>query len=245
MLYKTKPRLLNSSVARRVYRFARRTAHRTSRADQHDQRLAKLVAEYVPNRSFADIGCMWGINGHFCFLAEQSGARSVTGVDVMAPTDEFTSKVKSRNSHISFLQGDFHNPEVQREIGVHNVVFCSGVLYHVPNPIETLLGLRKICNEILILATAAIPEMEAKNAAVFWPYLDEEQRRLWNRRLGTQLGITTTYDSAEGYGNWIWGLTPSAITSMLKIAGFSVEKQKSARSAWSSSAGRRWPHLRP
>jgi hypothetical protein len=169
---------------------------------------------------------MWGINGHFCFLAEKSGARTVTGIDVMSPTDEFTANLRNKNSRVRFVQGDFHDPVVQSEVGVSNVVFCSGVLYHVPNSLETLMGLRKICDETLILATAAIPEMEIKNAAVFWPYLDDDQRGLWNRRIGTQVGITGPYDPSEGYGNWIWGLSPSAITSMLKIAGFSVERRK-------------------
>jgi len=144
----------------------------------------------------------------------------------MSPTDEFTAQLRNKNSRVRFIEGDFHDAAVQNEVGVSNVVLCSGVLYHVPNPQETLSGLRRICNEILILATAAIPEMEVKNAAVFWPYLDADQRRLWNRRIDTQVGITGPYDPAEGYGNWIWGLSPSAITSMLKIAGFSVERRK-------------------
>lgn len=226
MYYTLKLRVLSSPLVRTAHRLSRRLGRRPSRADQHDNFLASLVSSLTPNRSFADIGCMWGISGHFCFLAEASGARTVTGVDVMGATDEFTTKLRSKNSRIRFVQGDFHDPSVQSEIGVSNVVLCSGVLYHVPNPIETLLGLRKICDETLILATAAIPEMEMKNGAVFWPYLDDGQRRLWNRRIGTQVGITTPYEPSEGYGNWIWGLTPSALTSMLKIAGFSVERQR-------------------
>src|ERR1039458_2353613 len=157
MYYKTKLRLLNSPLARTAYHLARSVGRRPSRADQHDNHLASLISEYTPNRSFADIGCMWGISGHFCFLAEESGARTVTGVDVMRPTDEFTAKLKSKNSRIRFVQGDFHDPAVQSETGVSNVVLCSGVLYHVPNPLETLLGLRKICDEILILGTAVAP----------------------------------------------------------------------------------------
>lgn len=226
MYYKAKLRLLNSSIARRAYRLARRVVRRSSRADQHDNYLADLVSEFTPNRSFADIGCMWGISGHFCFLAEASGACTVTGVDVINPTEAFTANLRSKNSRIRFVQGDFHDTTIQKEIGVTDVVLCSGVLYHVPNPLETLMGLRKICNQTLLLATAAIPEMEIENAAVFWPYLDAHQRALWNRRLGTQVGITTPYDPTEGYGNWIWGLTPSALTSMLKIAGFSVRTRK-------------------
>ena len=148
---------------------------------------------------------MWGISGHYCFLAEERGASRVTGVDVMYPTEDFTTKQSSRNSRVQFVQGDFHDPAVQSEIGAHNVVLCSGVASHVPNPLETFLGLRKICDQTLILVSAAIPEMDVENAAVFYPYLDADQRDLWNLRTGPQLGITTPYDPAEGYGNWNLG----------------------------------------
>ncbi len=45
---------------------------------------------------------------------------------------------------------------------------------------------------------------------------------MWTRGIGSQRGITTPYEAREGYGNWFWGLTPSAIESMLLCAGFEV-----------------------
>lgn len=47
------------------------------------------VREYVPSRSFADIGCMWGVNGEYSFVAEEAGATLVKAVDVFGPTPEF------------------------------------------------------------------------------------------------------------------------------------------------------------
>ncbi|WP_187278872.1 class I SAM-dependent methyltransferase [Methylobacterium sp. WL12] len=188
--------------------------------------MTNLISQCAPGRSFVDIGCMWGINGHMCFLAEQKGAASVTGVDVAEATEAFKKRHRETGSKIRFVHGDFHDPGVQSKIGLIDVVYCSGVLYHVPNPLETLIGLRKICGQTLILATAAIPEMEVRNAAVFWPHLDAAQRRLWDQKIGIQVGITSAYDPSEGYGNWIWGMSPSCIESMLTIAGFSVGERQ-------------------
>src|ERR1019366_6817737 len=149
MSYRLKLRCLKS----RLYHEASRLARRLGRVGQQEKaqgfgdHLSSYISEYAPNRSFADIGCMWGISGHYCFLAEECGARSVIGVDVMYPTNEFTAKRESKNSQVSFIQGDFHDPALLSEIGVNNVVLCSGVLYHVPNPLDTLLCLRKICNQ--------------------------------------------------------------------------------------------------
>jgi hypothetical protein len=168
---------------------------------------------------------MWGISGHFCFLAEKCGARAVTGVDVMSPTDEFIAKLGSRQSHIRFIQGGFHDPAVQSEMGSSNVVLCSGVLYHVPNPQETLMGLREICNQTLILATAAIPEMEVGNARCSGR-ISTTSNVVYGTVGSEPKGITGPYQPAEGFGNWIWGLSSSAIMSMIKVAGFSVQEQR-------------------
>ena len=226
MFYSLKLRLMNSATARKAHRALRSLTSKRSSADQHDGYLADLISQHAPGRSFVDIGCMWGMNGHMSFLAEQKGAVSVTGVDVTEATETFKTRHSKMGSMVRFVHGDFHDPEVQSKIGLTDVVYCSGVLYHVPNPLETLIGLRKICRQTLILATAAIPEMEVRNAAVFWPHLDAAQRKLWDQKIGIQVGITNAYDPLEGYGNWIWGMSPSCIESMLIMAGFSVGERQ-------------------
>jgi ubiquinone/menaquinone biosynthesis C-methylase UbiE len=143
----------------------------------------------------------------------------------MDATQEFLKRRDEQNSEIRFVKGDFHKASTQEEIGSCDVVLCSGVFYHVPDPVATLRALRKICSETLILGTAIIPEMEVKNAAVLYPYLDSKERRLWDRHIGIQVGISGPYEPKAGYENWFWGLTPSAVSSLLKIAGFEVVKQ--------------------
>jgi hypothetical protein len=111
-----------------------------------------------------------------------------------------------------------------------DVVFCAGVLYHHPSPFDVLVALRRICRETLILRTSTIPEVDGlPNAAVYYPYLPDEARKLWDlRSLGLlhQAGISTPFAPEEGYGNWFWGLTPSCLVSLLETAGFKVERQE-------------------
>ena len=75
---------------------------------------------------------------------------------------------------------------------------------------------------------AATPEIAGlPNAAVFFPMLTAEHRQLWNlSSLGLlhQEGISNAFDPKQGYGNWFWGLTPSALRSMVETAGFRVEQ---------------------
>lgn len=191
--------------------------------------LPDYIRQYAPGKSFADVGCMWGVNGEYAFIAEEAGATSVKAVDVFGPTPEFEEKKRARASRVEFVLGDVVSAGTLARVGVVDVVFCAGVLYHHPSPFDLLVALRRICRETLILRTSTIPEVRGlPNAAVYFPMLDARGRALWNlRSLGVQhqSGITAEFQPAEGYGNWFWGLTPSCLVSLLQTAGFRVDYQ--------------------
>lgn len=183
----------------------------------------KLIKKYANGKSFADIGALWGIDGANSFFAEESGATRVVAVDVYPENKEFLEEKKKRNSNVEFVMGDINSKETTDKMGICDVVFCSGVIYHTPDPVHILIRLRSICNETLILMTKSIPEMSSiKNAAVFYPYLSEKQRKIWYMGIGEQKSITGPYEPKEGYANWFWGMTPSCIESLLQCAGFEV-----------------------
>ncbi len=215
-------KLLNTPTGRRIYHRLRRVVHpQPASADR-----AELIKKMVPGKSFADIGCMWGINGYYSFVAEESGAKRVMAVDVYPESAEFLNEKAKRNSVVEFVQGDIHSRDTTEKIGVCDVVLCSGVLYHSPNPFDLLIRLRIICGQTLILSTALIPEMKGmQNVAVFWPFLSVAQRKLWDLGGGLRRGLTGPYESESGYGNWFWGLTPSCVEALLECTGFKIEER--------------------
>ena len=225
MLYKLKVQVLKTLWGNSLWR--KWKVFRGDKVGSYN-RLPEYIKNYVaPNTSFADIGCMWGVNGEYAFLAENAGAATIKGVDVFGPTPEFEAKKKERSSSVEFVLGDITSPETIKRVGIVDVVFCAGVLYHHPSPFSLLVALRRICKNTLILRTSAVPEVKGlPNAAVFYPMLKQEDRKLWNlTSLGLlrQEGITDKFDPEQGYGNWFWGLTPSCLTSLLQTAGFEIE----------------------
>jgi hypothetical protein len=170
---------------------------------------------------------MWGVDGEHSFVAEQAGAIAVKAVDVFGPTPEFEAKKRARNSSVEFILGDASHPDTIARVGVVDVIFCAGVLYHHPSPLDLLVALRRMCNQTLILRTSTIPEIKGlPNAAVYFPMLKPRDRQLWNlAALGVshQAGISDAFEPRRGYGNWFWGLTPSCLISLLKTTGFEVE----------------------
>ncbi len=185
----------------------------------------EFVRSYAPGRSFADIGAMWNVHGHIAFVAEEVGATRATAVDVMDETDSYIEEHRRRSSTVRFVRGDVHDADVVERIGPHQVVWCSGLLYHTPNPLMTLERLRTITSEILILATETIPEVPGlSQACVFFPGLSEHDRRLHRaaRPAGVAHGIHTPFDRSQGYGAWWWGMSRSAVRGMLHATGFEV-----------------------
>ena len=139
------------------------------------------VREHARGRWFADIGCMWGVNGGSAFIAEEAGATTVKAVDLFGPTPEFEQAHRQRRSQLNSFSAILRKRRRCEQIGPADVVLCAGVLYHHPSPFDLLVALRRICRRALILRSATIPEIPGlPNAAVFYPGLSKGVRRLWN-----------------------------------------------------------------
>ncbi|MEJ7797019.1 MAG: methyltransferase domain-containing protein [Solirubrobacteraceae bacterium] len=174
----------------------------------------ELIARHVAGRSFVDVGCMWTIHGALCFAAEDAGAATVTGVDVMAPSAQFTAALQRRDSQVRFVQGDLHEPATVTQVGRHDVVWCSGVLYHAPHPLLTLQRLRELTGDTLLLATETIAETPGRRGTcVIAPGRDEHPN------------AEPAGAAGQGYGPWYWGIAPSALRTMLKLSGFQVVEE--------------------
>ena len=221
VFYRAELGFLKSKGLRWLWQAARRL--RTGTVGQPRDFIADVIREHARGRSFADIGCMWRVNGRWSFFAEECGATRVTAHDIVPPTEEFDRERARRRSSVAFVQGDINDDETVRRIGVHDVLFFSGVLFHCPNPLWTLSKLRALCGQTLILNTMSVPEMPGlRNALVFYPFLDASQRRIWDIGIGRQTAITTPFSPEAGCSNWLWGFTPSCLASLLSYSGFSV-----------------------
>ena len=207
---------------------ARARRRRAAAPDRED-----VVHRHAAGKSFCDVGCMWKVHGRIAFVAEEAGATSVTGVDLFEATPEFKAERERRGSKVRFVRGDVHERSVVEQVGPHQVVWCSGVLYHSPYPFLTLVRLRELTTELLILQTMAVPELPgAEQGAVFF-------QGLRNRRLYDLWGDEAHrgFDPpppGEPYAAWWWGISPSALRAMLRAAGFEPKDQ------WGDPLG---PHL--
>src|SRR5207237_3578389 len=129
----------------------------------------------------------------------------VKAAGVLGPPPEFEASHRERCTRVECVLGDCTDPGTISRIGQVEVVLCAGVLYHHPSPFDLLVALRQICTRTLILRTSTIPEVDGlPNAAVYFPMLSDEGRRLWDlKSLGVlhQAGISQPFNLRDGYGN--------------------------------------------
>jgi SAM-dependent methyltransferase len=150
-------------------------------------------------RSFLDVGCWEGVH---CADAMRRGATAVAGVDICTCPD--LSENVSRYG-FEFLQMDVfgdHWLALER----FDVVLCSGLIHHVPNPIALLNRLREVTGELLVIETAstslggAAPMLmfqgdDAGNASNWWI----PNRACIEQMLATAgfAGISTVWEEAR------------------------------------------------
>ena len=199
--------------------------HPTVRRGRPEEVWLRLIERLAPSRTFVDVGCMWKVDGAYAFHALAHGATEVTGVDINPATPEFEARNRAEGGRVRFVQADLNDPELPARVGSFDVVFCSGVLYHVPSMLQSLDQLRRLCRGTLILATASITERETPNAAVFLPYMDPVARDALNfvgpyRKRGLDSDIVPE----RGYANWLWLPTASCLRAMTRFAGFEVDE---------------------
>ena len=163
-----------------------------------------LVARHAAGRSFLDVGAMWSVHGRIAFVAEQAGATRVTALDVMPASATFTERHAAQKSAVRFVQGDLN--DVDAELEPHDVVWCSGVLYHVPHPLLTLQRLHALTTDTLILATE-IASGRGRHA-IFDPGPRDHPN------------LEAHLDPAKGYVGWWWLPTADAVLAMLRATGF-------------------------
>lgn len=202
------------------------------------------IQQVVRGKSFVDVGGLWGTVNEKVSVAQSAGARSLAMIDVTPLGHELWQAFEERRQalripEVRCVSGDVQQLVESADDLQFDVVHCSGVLYHLPDPFRLLVALRKLAREYLILSsavTATRVEGEAgvldipQAAALFVPALREREREIvrgyWQRFVGgTALGLTSDIPvwNPDDFGPWWWLPTTAALTALCETSGFHCE----------------------
>lgn len=160
-------------------------------------RIDEWIAAVAPGRSFVDIGGIGEQSGNErCSWALRCGAVDVAMADIL-PLDHalwahFRKETQAFGLRdIGFRPGlDLNDTDFPKALGRFDIVNATGLLYHCPHPVHSLLNMRRVAGEYLITNTVIIPD-EVENAegrvsfsaasALFLPALRGRERAVLKR----------------------------------------------------------------
>ena len=200
------------------------------------------IRDAVFGKDFADVGGLWGLANEKVSCAAKACARSTTMIDITALDDELWRQFRERCDESGAgscrcLSMNVLDDDLVKVAGQFDVVHCSGLLYHCPEPIRVLVRLREMCRGTLLLGSTVIPstlrdEMGpigcAPGGALFVPALSAEQRLRaadYFRQVGakTMQGLDTEEDwDQQTYHPWWWLFTRDHVRALIEVAGFVV-----------------------
>jgi SAM-dependent methyltransferase len=213
----------------------------------------RWIAEATAGCSFAEVGGLWGIVNEQVTVAARAGATDLTMIDV-APEDgpddlwsAFRERLAERRvGDVRCLRGNIDEPETLERAGSFDVVHCSGVLYHCPEPLRSLRNLRRLVRGTLVLGTATVPELVETDAgsvavepgsALLVPAMSDRQRAVlgeWLAQNGAVRAFGVNHEVGAGWGldragwnpyeAWWWFFTPEYVGALLATAGFEVRE---------------------
>lgn len=205
------------------------------------------ITSAASGKSFAEVGGLWGTVNEQVSTAARAGATSTTMIDV-APRDGsdddlwrlFSERLDRLGvDQPTCIQRNIDDEAAHSELGTFDVVHCSGVLYHCPEPLHTLKRLRAITRETLILGTATMPALVETTAgsvtltpggALLVPAMSIAQRAVLGRWLtdnGASMAIGVNHPiesdwAVDDYSAWWWFFSPDYVAALLGVVGFKV-----------------------
>jgi len=210
------------------------------------------IKQYVKGKSFVDVGGLWNTVNERVSVAAKAGAAEVTMIDGMEKENDWWGKFYDRCKQAGVACGksivaNVDEPEFYQKAGTYDVVHCSGIIYHCPNPLYSVSQLAKITNEHLILGTTRMPDTLTNKrgtikmepgSALFVPALNETQRAVLGEFLeevgGFAYGITRPTEwefkgyNLKNYDPWWYMFTDRHIENLLNVCGFEVLDSASA-----------------
>ena len=201
----------------------------------------QFILKVCKGCSFIDVGPLWGMEK--LSIAYKAGATKLAAIDIMPKDDllwtNLTSKLGPVSGGIDYICGDVCNLRERS----YDVVHCSGVLYHHPNPLLFFKTLHRISNNYVLLGTTVTSNV-VKNrfgivnitpgAALFLPAVPENNMKilrkdweLWlDGRPGDILSEENINWDIDNLQHWWWLFTREYVEALASLVGFEIQKSE-------------------
>ena len=170
-----------------------------------DPRIAQFFAAFPDVRSVLELGSLEG--GHSIALAARPTVERVTAVEARRSNIEKAVFVKQvvEDTKVEFIEMDVEKGDLAA-LGRFDAVFCSGLLYHLPEPWDLVRKCADVSPRIFIWTQYAC-EREARK-------LINGYRGRWYKEGGRK-------DPLSGVSKWSYWLSLGSLVKLLTDCGYS------------------------
>lgn len=143
-------------------------------------------------KTVLDAGCN---AGYYSFVAKRRGAERVLGVELdprYVRQAQYLSNLLGLD--VQFINDDAH--KVDASLGTFDIVICTGLMYHIPDPTNVLSKLAAVCTDTILIESVFL--------------LDPALISMGRFIEGAYMGDPTNW--------WIYG--PQCLEGMVRAAGF-------------------------
>lgn len=224
----------------------------------------RWITALAPGRSFVDIGGIGegSVNERVSQAVALGAARRAMADIEPAESSRwraFHEKMAGlgvpRDGYESHAEVDVTRPDLPERLPAFDVVHCTGILYHCPDPVAALHNIRRITGRWLIVNTVICPERLENDAgalalpeggALFLPGLSEHARAVLRRHYQVRLGWSPDYgldyvaprprtpgvavphlapDGRLSCWHWWWLFSAPAFRALLRLMEFEIRDE--------------------
>jgi hypothetical protein len=205
------------------------------------------IRQHVQGLSFADLGGLWGTVNEKVSVALEGGAKEATMIDI-APLDhklwtDFRTHAAARGLKTwGEKSADAVLPDLAARVGRFEMLHCSGIIYHLPDPYVLVRNCRAVASRFFILTSMYVPETIendvgkidlTEGGALFVPALTGRKKEIIAAHFAAlkievdainrpMRGPWVRPDGRPSYDPWWWLMTPGVLRAMLTVTGFKV-----------------------
>ena len=209
----------------------------------------KWIAEYAPGKSYADLGGLWGTVNETITIAKLAGAKTATMADIQKMGNEWWTAFDERCekngvSDYECINIDICDTDSLKGHETYEFLHCSGIMYHVSDPIQFIQNLMTLTTEYLLISSMTIPEVIENNegtlaspegAAHLVHMMPEESRKILASYLvsqGMKADIVDQKKPSDLFhpngnvktGPWWWIYSPQTMEAMCEMCGLEIIK---------------------
>lgn len=168
-----------------------------------DERIVQFFQAFPDVRTILELGSLEG--GHTFALAQHPRVERVLGIEARKSNIERARFMQDllRANNVKFIQADLEKTKLN-EFGKFDAIFCSGLLYHLPEP------------WMLIASMAHV----APRLFVWTHYADESAREVRQNFRGQEFVEGGIDEPLSGMSPKSFWLTLESLKAVLNLAGF-------------------------